>query len=150
MLEPFSAADCGGGMQRQPGLPATGRPLAASVHDSFGCGKRCCICAPCQTRCTWLTILLSAVQLPLVATSKPSLLPLRVSNVYQQFSDPEEGSVQNIIDFSIWPLLQVLNSVLTLCHDRSASATSPLHRHSPPSAPHDITICRKAMVRGHV
>jgi len=57
--------------------------------------------------------LLFAMQLPLVATSKPSLLPLRVSNVYQQFSDPEEGSVQNIIDFSIWPLLQVLTFFLT-------------------------------------
>ena len=49
-----------------------------------------------------------AAQLPLVATSAPGLLPLRVSNVYQQFSSPEEGSVLNIIDLSLWPLLQVL------------------------------------------
>ena len=49
-----------------------------------------------------------AAQLPLVATSAPSLLPVKVSNVYQEFSTPDEGIVRNIIDFSIWPLLQVL------------------------------------------
>ena len=50
--------------------------------------------------------------LPLVATTAPSLLPLRVSDVYQQFSAPEEGSVRNIIDFSVWPLLQVSTNLI--------------------------------------
>ncbi len=69
---------------------------------------------------------------------------MKVSNVYQQFSTPEEGSVRNIIDFSIWPLLQVLTLISpTISCDRAVGMEKF-------NVVDGILLCRKEKVHGHV
>lgn len=46
------------------------------------------------------------MQLPLVGATE-GVLPLRVADIYQQFSSPAEGTVRNIIKLSVWPWLLV-------------------------------------------
>lgn len=79
------------------------------------------------------------MQLPLVGATEGAL-PLRVADIYQQFSSPAEGTVRNIIKLSVWPWLQArascsqllmgLESVLGWYRDRAGSRWMPFASNS--------------------
>jgi hypothetical protein len=52
-------------------------------------------------------LLTNYLQVPILSLDSPFLgllpAPLQVGNIYQNFSDPDTGIVQNIIEFGVWP-----------------------------------------------
>lgn len=52
-------------------------------------------------------LLTNSPQVPILSLDSPFLgllpAPLQVGNIYQNFSDPDIGTVQNIIEFGVWP-----------------------------------------------
>lgn len=53
------------------------------------------------SECSRASTHLGAAQRPLTGAARLPFAPLRVGDIYQRFSSPEQGTVQNIIEVSV-------------------------------------------------